>query len=462
MRDETRRPACRLPLSAVAATLAFVAGCAPKPVETPAPVALPTPATVAASPTPMPVVATPPTPMPVVATPPTPRAPLPVFRLRYVPPPRGKSVIAVPRQIPNSPADFLHVPKGYRVTLAASGLTHPRTLAVAPNGDLFVVESRLETKAKEQPNRVLVLTDRHSDGAYRTRHIWADKLYLPFGIAFSGDFLYVANTGSVVRWQYRTGDTSANAAPETVITGIPERGMRQHWTRNILFAPTENRLYLTVGSKENADIEEPLRGTIVAYNLDATGKPTGAPKIVASGMRNPVGLALYPRTGKLWAVVNERDYLGDNLVPDFLTRVTEGGFYGWPFYFIGANRDPRLPPRPDLQAKVLLPDTLLGSHGAPIGLVFTADGSAALVARHGSQNRARKIGYDVVRVRFDKNGVAEQSCTPLVTGWLPNPKGEGCYGRPAGLAWDMDGSLLIADDWGGRIWRVAAKNGWDE
>jgi len=177
--------------------------------------------------------------------------------------------------------------------------------------------------------------------------------------------------------------------------------------------------------------------------------------VVASGMRNPVGLAIHPTTGKLWAVVNERDYLGDDLVPDFLTDVKPGGFYGWPYYFIGPHHDPRLPERPDLRKTVLLPDVLLGSHGAPLGLVFTPDGKTALVARHGSQNRTTLFGYDVVRVRWDAAG-RPKKLESLVTGWLVDPARNQVYGRPAGLAWDTDGSLLIADDWGGRIWRVSA------
>jgi glucose/arabinose dehydrogenase len=327
-------------------------------------------------------------------------------------------------------------------------------MAVAPNGDIFVVESRLENGASKQPNRVTVLRDTNQDGIADTRSLWADKLYLPFGIAFHGGYLYVANTGSVVRWPYRDGDLQANETPETVIRDIPERGMRQHWTRNILFSEREKRLFLTIGSKENAAIEEPLRGTIVAYTLDETGKPGGKPQVMASGMRNPVGLALRPGTGRLWAVVNERDYLGDNLVPDFFTEVQEDGFYGWPYYFIGPHHDPRLPERPDMKKKVILPDFLLDAHCAPLGLVFTPDGLSALIARHGSQNRSRKVGYDVVRVRFNAAGRPYGKAETFVTGWLPDPMERPVYGRPAGLAWAKDGSLLIADDWGGRIWRI--------
>ena len=440
--------------NAVLLTPALVAaGCSPHAAREPVRSIAPLPAvTVPASPKSRP---------PVAAVPPAVSAPALAVpapsRRHWAAPARGKSVIRVPHLVASPPADFLRAAPGYRVTLAADGLTHPRTLAVAPNGDVFAVGSRTETPGK-QPNRVVVYRETRGDGVLRERHVWADNLYLPFGIAFAGGYLYVANTDSVVRWRYQNGDREATDAPEKVIAGIPERGMRQHWTRNILFDRAENRMYLTIGSKENADVEEPLRGTIVAYGMDG-GKPTGAPGIVAGGMRNPVGLALHPRTGQLWAVVNERDYLGDDLVPDFLTHVTPNGFYGWPYYFIGTHHDPRLPERPDLRAKTLTPDVLLGSHGAPLGLVFAPDGRSAFVARHGSQNRSRMAGYDIVRVRFDAAGRPSPKYETFVSGWLPDPARTSVYGRPVGLAWAKDGALLIADDWGGRIWRVSHVGG---
>jgi glucose/arabinose dehydrogenase len=360
----------------------------------------------------------------------------------------------VPHQRENPPTDFLKVPQGCRVQRVAEGLEHPRWMAVSENGDIFVVESRLEIPKRKQPNQVTVLRDADGDGVAEERHLWADKLYLPFGISFHQGYLYVANTGSVVRWPYKPGDLQATGASETVLNKIPERGMRQHWTRNLLFSDKENSLYVTVGSKENADVEESPRGSIIAYSLDSTGKPEEPYRIIANGMRNPVGLALHPMTGKLWAVVNERDYLGDDLVPDFFTEVRPGGFYGWPYYYLGNNPDPRVPARPDLKSKVLLPDVLLDAHSAPLGLVFTPDGRNALIARHGSQNRSRKVGYDVVRVRFDAAGHATGKPETIISGWLPDPREREVNGRPAGLAWAKDGSLLIADDWGGRIWRI--------
>jgi len=445
----------RLPGGLCAAVLLIVsAGCnrtQPPAASSPSPISSPTAAPATASPSASPSVS-------AVAV-------APRIVRSWTAPPIGKSVIRVPHPIPNPPRDFLRAPKGFKIQLVADGLDHPRWLAVAPNNDIFVVESRLEIRQKDQPNRITVLRDADGDGVAEVRSRCADGLDLPFGIAIHGGYLYVANTGSIVRWPYRDGDLAALAgAPEVVIRGIPERGFRQHWTRNILFSDREQRLYVTIGSKENADIEEPLRGTIVSYALDSTGKPFGEPRIVASGMRNPVGLALYPLTGNLWTVVNERDYLGDPLVPDFLTEIREGDFYGWPYYFVGGHHDPRLPERPDLKAKIVLPDVLLGSHGAPLGLVFTPSGRSALIARHGSQNSSRMVGYDIVRVSFDALGRPRAGFSRLITGWLAHPDEAGVYGRPAGLAWANDGSLLIADDWGGRIWRVTATGpkGFDE
>lgn len=368
----------------------------------------------------------------------------------YVPERRGKSVIRLPKQLPAPPrSGFLRGPG--RITLVAQGLEHPRWLTVAPNGDIFVVESRLEIKKKKQPNRVSVLRDTDGDGTTDQRSVWADGLYLPFGIALHQGFLYVANTGSVVRWPYRSGERVASQPAEIVVAGIPEIGMRQHWTRNIAFSPDGKWLYVTIGSKENAAIEEALRGTVVRYAVDASGRPGGAPTIFASGLRNPIGLAFHPKTGALWAVVSERDYLGDELVPDFLAELKEGGFYGWPYYYLGPNHDPRLPERPDLKAKTLVPEVLFPAHSAPLGLVFDPEGNA-FIALHGSQNRSQLTGYKIVRVP-----AGSRTPQDFVTGWLKSKDGNAVYGRPAGLAWDRDGSLLVADDWAGRIWRIQKK-----
>ncbi|MBB6052028.1 DUF7133 domain-containing protein [Armatimonas rosea] len=367
----------------------------------------------------------------------------------YSPPARGKSVIRLPRQVENPPTSFLK--GGTKITLVAEGLENPRWLTVAENGDIFVVESRLEIKKQKQPNRVTVLRDTDGDGKADQRSVWADNLYLPFGIAFHRGFLYVANTGSVVRWPYKPGALVAPQPAETVISDIPETGMRQHWTRNLAFSPDGKWLYVTIGSKENADIEESPRASIVRYALDPTGKPIGKLAVFASGLRNPIGMAFHPKTGALWAVVSERDYLGDELVPDFLTEIKENGFYGWPYYYLGPHHDPRLPERPDLKKKTLVPDVLFPAHSAPLGLVFDRAGNA-YVALHGSQNRSRFTGYKIVKIPAGRKKPQD-----FVTGWLVDPNHNAVNGRPAGLAWDRDGSLLIADDWAGRIWRVTGK-----
>ncbi|MGC4047878.1 MAG: PQQ-dependent sugar dehydrogenase [Armatimonas sp.] len=367
-------------------------------------------------------------------------------------PERGKSVLRIPKLVPAPNEHFLKAPSGFMVSLEANGLKTPRWLAIAPDGARFVVESHVERKGVgKSPNRISVL---YGD----QRVVWAEGLNLPFGIGFFKGFLYVANTDSVVRWPYTVGQMHAEKPAETVITGIPERGMRQHWTRNIVFSPGGNRMYLTIGSKENADVEEELRGTIVAYALDFAGRPHGKPKIITRGMRNPVGLAIHPKTGKLWAVVNERDYLGDELVPDFLTEVKEGAHYGWPWYYLGNHRDPRLPVNSALKGKVTVPDMLLPAHSAPLGLVFGRGGAwgyDAYIALHGSQNRSQFSGYCIMRVPFNEKGRPTGPPRPFVTGWLANPKhSNDVYGRPAGLAWARDGSLIITDDWGGVLWRV--------
>lgn len=380
----------------------------------------------------------------------------------YTPPAIEKSVVRLPTQVIHPPVRFLKAPPGFNVTLAADGLLHPRWLARAPSGDIFVVESRLEIRMKKQPNRVTVLQDRDGDGLFEKRSLWAENLFLPFGITFHNGFLYVANTDSVVRWPYQDGQVRAETPPQTVISGISREGMRQHWTRNIAFSPEGDRLFVTIGSKENADIEPELRATIVTYGVGADGKPGGEPTVYASGVRNPVGMAWNPATRKLWAVVNERDYLGDELVPDYFTEVKEGGFYGWPYYFLGPNRDPRLPERLDLRDRVLTPDVLIPAHSAPLGLVFyqgqqfpESYRKSAFIALHGSQNRSHFTGYKIVRVPFDAAGRPNGPMEDFVTGWLVDPAySNEVYGRPAGLLEDSDGSLLIADDWGGRIWRI--------
>lgn len=371
---------------------------------------------------------------------------------KYKPAIKGKSLWCLPHLVvaPNHP--FLSASNGAKVTLIAEGLHHPRNLAEAPNGDIFVVESRIEIGQEIQPNRVVVVRPglRHPVIA-----IWADKLFLPFGIRFYRGDLYVANTGSIVRWHYKLGDTKPHSSPEVVYDKIPERGMRQHWTRNILFDDAHHKLYITIGSKANVAIEEPVRATILAVKLQSDGTLTGPATIFAGGMRNPVGLDLNPVNGNLMACVNERDYLGDELVPDYATEVHKGDHFGWPWFWMGKHRDLRVPTPSRVPAGLRLPDLVFRSHSAPIGLVATR--KAVYVALHGSQNRADPVGYSIVRIPLNpKSGAFAGPPKTFVSGWMIGYKGRKVYvyGRPAGLALSHSGDLLIADDWGGRIWRV--------
>jgi glucose/arabinose dehydrogenase len=364
-----------------------------------------------------------------------------------------KSVIKVPTLIPAPNTSFLKPAPGYKVNLFAEGLRHPRMMAIAPNGDVFVVQTRLEVKEKNQPNQVVVLHNDKGLGHATGKTLYADHLNMPFGIQFAFGDLYVANTGSVVRWPYTSGQRRAPGAPETILDGIPQKGYRNHWTRNIRFSPDRKFLFLTIGSEENVAVEGPRRAVIERYPVDAEGHIAGKGIPWTTGMRNPIGLDFNPTTGTLWANVAERDYLGDDLVPDFLAQATHGAFYGWPYYYIGKHHDPRMPYRPDLLDKVRIPDVVFQAHCTPIDIKFWH--GDAIVAFHGSQNRSKMNGYKVQRIKFGADGKPTGKIEDLVTGWLLPGGGKLIYGRPAGIAILPDDSLLIADDWGGRIWRVS-------
>ncbi len=345
------------------------------------------------------------------------------------------------------------VPEGFAVNLFAEGLggeNSPRSMAFAPNGDLFVVLSG--------EHRVVVLRDTNQDGVADERKTFADKddgLRLPFGIAFHPLGLYVANTNGVVRFAYRSGQLRRSGRPKAIIRNIPGFGYNQHWTRNIVFSGDYSRLYLSIGSASNNEREAAPRASIYEYHSDGSHK-----RRLAHGLRNPAGLAINPVTGSLWSCVNERDGLGDDLVPDYFTRVKPGGFYGWPFFYIGANPDPRVDPRPELASKVLTPDVLLESHSAPLGCLFYTGNTFpaefrndAFVALHGSWNRALRTGYKVVRVRF-ANGVPVGGYDDFLTGFMVDPTRLDVWGRPVSLVQAPDGALLVSDDGGHRIWRV--------
>ena len=343
----------------------------------------------------------------------------------------------------------LHLPAGFEASVFAEGdFRNVRWMALAPNGDVFVTDAGAA--------RVIVLRDTDNDGKADARFVFATGMTLPFGLAFWNDYLYVGLTNAVVRFAYKPGQVEAQGQPEK-IADLPGRGYRQHWTRNVIFDPSGKKLYVTVGSESNVDVEkEPMRATITEYNPDGSGKRT-----FASGLRNPIGLAFHPATKRLWAAVQERDRLGDDLPPDYLTEVKDGGFYGWPYSYIGRNEDPRRKGEgKELVAKALVPEVLIQAHSAVLGLVFY-NGKMfpkeyrgdAFIALHGSWNRTKRTGYKIIRVRFKGNKPAG-GYEDFLTGWMLGEDRREVWGRPAGLLVLKDGSLLITDDGANKIWRV--------
>ena len=346
----------------------------------------------------------------------------------------------------------LRIPRGFKIDVYAEGdFRYPRWMALAPNGDVFVADSRA--------NRVIVLRDSDKDGKADKRFVFSDKLRQPFGMAFWKDWFYVANTDAVVRFKYKPGQTQADGKPEKLIE-LTEGGYRQHWTRNILFSPDKKKLFVSIGSTGNYRPEtDKRRAAINVYNPDGTGH-----RVYASGLRNPIGLAFNPKNGELWTAVNERDRLGNDLVPDYVTSVKEGGFYGWPYSYIGQNVEPRLNgARMDLVKTAIVPDVLVTSHSAALGIVFN-NGEMfpkeykgdAFVAFHGSWNREKLTGYKIIRIDMDKKGeLTGPGYEDFITGWLPDENSREVWGRPVGLLMLKDGSMLIADDGGKKIWRVS-------
>jgi glucose/arabinose dehydrogenase len=363
-----------------------------------------------------------------------------------------RSVSNPPSIIPRPEKARLALPPGFEIqTYAAGGFEEPRWMALAPNGDVFLADSTAGS--------VIILRDTHGTGRADTRFTFATHLNQPFGLAFWRDYLYVGNTDSVVRFKYAPGQTKAEGSAEKICS-LPARGYNAHWTRNVIFSPDSSKMYVSVGSGTNVDVEsDPMRGTISEYNPDGTGQ-----RFIAQGTRNPIGLAFNPTTGKLWAAVQERDGLGDDLPPDYVTEIQEGGFYGWPFAYAGKNEEPRhRAERPDLVARSLAGDVLVQAHSAVLGLVFY-EGKMfpeeyrgdAFVAMHGSWNRSRRTGYKVVRIRC-KDGRPLGGYDDFVTGWMLNENDRRVWGRPVGLLVLKDGSLLITDDGGNTVWRVTYK-----
>jgi glucose/arabinose dehydrogenase len=355
------------------------------------------------------------------------------------------------RVIPQPANAKLMVPKGFKVNVFAEGeLRVPRWMALAPNGDVFLADSRA--------NSIIVLRDTNKDGKADQRWIWSNKLSQPFGMAFHENWFYVANTDSIVRFKYKSGQTTADSEPEKLVELTPG-GYNQHWTRNILFSPDGKLMFVSIGSATNVDVEaDAKRAAISVYDPNGKGH-----RIYASGLRNPIGLAWNPKTGELWTAVNERDGLGDDLVPDYATSVKEGGFYGWPYSYIGKNRDPRRKEETPLVDRAIVPDVLFTSHVAALGIQFYTGKmfpkeyqGDAFVAFHGSWNRAKLSGYTIVRIPFDDKGRLEgNKYENFVSGWLPDENSNEVWGRPVGLLVAADGSLLITDDGARKIWRVS-------
>jgi len=350
------------------------------------------------------------------------------------------------RVIPKPDAAQLQVPAGFSVSIYADNLQAPRTMMYSPNGDLFVAQSRAGS--------VVIMRDTNNDGEPDARYVYAQGLAGVFGMAFHDGYLYLGRTDSIVRYKYKDGDTQAQGMPEKLVD-LPTGG---HSTRNIVFSRDGRKMYVAVGSASNKnDGEEPRRAAINEYNPDGTGH-----RVLASGIRNPVGLTLQPGTDTIWVSVNERDTLGDDLVPDYITSVKDGGFYGWPYSYIGSNYDPEHKgKRPDLVQRAIVPDVLLPAHSAAVGITFYTGTqfpqryrNGAFVGLHGSWNRSKLAGYRVAFVPF-QNGKPSGPVEDFLTGWIIDGGTPGTtWGRPVSPFVARDGSLLVSDDAGNKIWRV--------
>jgi glucose/arabinose dehydrogenase len=363
---------------------------------------------------------------------------------------KSPNVVAVPEN------PTLKVPMGFEVNVYADDLDAPRWLTLTPSGDVLVTETR--------QNRIRLLRDTNGDGVADVKKTFAssqNRVNIPFGMTFAGNSFFLGNTGEVLRFPYTNGQQQLTGRGQKIADLTPG-GYNQHWTRNVVASPDGKNLYVTIGSASNVD-EEPLpRASVQVMNLDGSNK-----QIFASGLRNPVGLDFHPTTGEPYVTVNERDGLGDDLVPDYFTRIEQGKFYGWPYAYLAPNLiDPRQvnngkSKRPDLVAKTQTPDVLFQAHSAALGLQFY-DGqtfpekyrNGAFVAMRGSWNRNQGTGYKVVFVPFNASGRPQGYYEDFLTGFLINPSGPTTWGRPVGLLVLPDGSLLLTEEANNRIYRI--------
>ena len=369
---------------------------------------------------------------------------------------------------------------GTQVTAFAEGLDHPRWLYVLPNGDVLVAETNAPPKPDDSrgirgwvmekvmgragasvpsPNRITLLRDADHDGVAETRTVFLEHLNSPFGMALVGNDLYVADSDKLLRFAYQPGETAIKSAGTTVVD-LPGGPLNHHWTKNVVASQDGSKLYVSVGSNSNVGENglEAEQGRAAIWEVD---RASGQHRIFASGLRNPNGMAWEPQSGKLWTAVNERDEIGSDLVPDYITSVKDGAFYGWPFSYYGQHVDVRVTPQnPELVAKAIAPDYAVGPHTASLGLTF-AEGSTlpvpfthgAFIGQHGSWNRKPHSGYKVIFVPFE-GGQPKDQPVDVLTGFLD--KDEKAMGRPVGVVIDKQGDLLVADDVGNKVWRVSA------
>lgn len=367
---------------------------------------------------------------------------------------------------------------GLAVNAFATNLDHPRWLYVLPNGDVLVAETNAPPKPEDSKgikgwvmkqvmqragagvpsaNRITLLRDANGDGSAETRTVFLQGLNSPFGMALVGNSLYVANTDGLVRFPYHSGVTRITA-PGVKVLDLPADSINHHWTKNVIASPDGTRLYVTVGSNSNVG-ENGMQNEVNRAAIWEVDPAIGASRIFASGLRNPNGLAWQPQSGALWTAVNERDEIGSDLVPDYMTSVKDGAFYGWPYSYYGQHVDTRVkPPRPDLVAKAIAPDYALGAHTASLGLAFYEGNllpkryrNGAFVGQHGSWNRKPRSGYKVIFVPF-ANGHPAGNPEAVLSGFVD--KNGNALGRPVGVAVDSVGAVLVADDVGNSIWRV--------